>query len=112
MQKPKNDLQHRIAARIAAETAAARLFTLQLSEDMMLKAAYTAFAFEPEALDQLRTAFRQEYHEWRLKLEEDNRDDKELWYSSEVHERELRQIMGEYYEDKDARYGLGGKERK
>lgn len=109
---PKNDLQHRIAARIAVEKAAARLFTLQLSEDMMLKAAYTAFGFAPEALAQLRDAFRQEYHEWRLKLEDDNRDDKELWYSSEVHERELRQIMGEYYEDKEARYGLGGKEKK
>lgn len=108
---PKNDLQHRIAARIAVEKAAARLFTLQLSEDMMLKAAYTAFGFAPDDLAQLRSAFRKEYHEWRLKLEEDNRDDKELWYSSEVHERELRQIMGEYYEEKDARYGLTRKEK-
>ena len=102
----KNDLQHRIAARIAVEKAAARIFTLQLSEDIMLKAAYTAFGSSPEELDKLRTAFRQEYHEWRIELEKDHKDDKDLWYSSEVHERDLRQILGEFYEEKDLRYGV------
>ena len=102
----KNDLQHRIAVRIAAEKAAARLFTLQLSEDIMLIAAEEEFGFAPEALERLRNRFRNAYHEWRLKLEEDNKDDKELWYSQEVHERNLRQIMGEYYEPKELRYGL------
>ena len=51
-----------------------------------------------------------EYEEWREKLEEDDKDDKELWYSTEVYEQELRQILGEYYEDKETRYGL--KERR
>lgn len=102
----KNDLQHRIAARIAVEKAAARLFTLQLSEDIMLMAAAEEFGFAPEALDKLRARFRMEYMEWRKKLEEDHKDDKELWYSMEVHERNPRQILGEFYEEKDLRYGV------
>lgn len=104
----KNDLQHRIATRIAVEKAAARLFTLQLSEDIMLMAAAEEFNFSPEDLDKLRNRFRSEYHEWRLALEEDHKDDKDLWYSSEVHERNLRQILGEFYEPKELRYGTGG----
>lgn len=106
----KNDLKRRIDARIAVERAKARIFAVQLSEDIALKGAYTAFGFEPEALDTLRNAIRVEYEEWREKLEEDDKDDKDLWYSSEVHEREMRQILGEYYEDKEIRYGL--KERR
>ena len=102
----KNDLQRRIGVRIAEEKAKARLFTLQLSEDIMLMAAYEEFGFAPEALEKLRNRFRNEYHEWRIKLEEDHKDDKELWYSMECHERNLRQIMGEYYEEKDLRYGV------
>ena len=102
----KNDLQHRIAMRVAIETAKARLFTLQLSEDIMLIAAEEEFGFAPEALERLRSRFRNAYHEWRVKLEEDNKDDKDLWYSQEVHERNLRQIMGEFYEPKELRYGL------
>ena len=102
----KNDLQHRIAARISVEKAKARMFTLQLSEDIMLIAAEEEFGFAPEALEKLRSRFRQAYTDWRLKLEEDNKDDKELWYSMEIHERNLRQILGEFYEEKDLRYGV------
>ena len=106
----KNDLKRRIDATIAVEKAKERIFTLQLSEDIMLRAAHTAFGFAPEALDKLRNTFRLEYEEWRLKLEEDHKDDKDLWYSMGVHERELRQILGKYYEEQEIRYGL--KERR
>ena len=104
----KNDLQRRIALRIAEERAKARMFTVQLSEDIMLIAAEEEFGFAPEALDQLRNRFRIEYEDWREKLETDHKDDKDLWYLQEVHERNLRQILGEYYEDKEIRYGLKG----
>ena len=100
----KNDLQYRIAVREQIAREQGQHFGVKLSEDMMLKAAYVAFESTPEALDKLRAEFRNQYIEWSDKIGEDYKWDKELWYSSEVHEREMRSILGEYYEEKEDRF--------
>lgn len=71
----------------------------------MLRAAYETFHCLPEELDRLRKKFREIYHERSESIHEDSKwDKKDLWYSSEVNEREMREIMGEYYEEPDNRF--------
>lgn len=99
----KNDLQRSTERRISLERNRMKLFTIQVSEDIMLKAAYTAFDMSPEDLLKLRDAYRQEYREFQHKFAEDYKYDKDVWYASELHERDLRLILGDYYEDLDHR---------
>lgn len=100
----KSGLLNNIAKQVAEERFWARVQAVQLSEDIALKAAYVVFGCTPEDLNKLRAAIREEYDEWCDKIDKDYKYDKQLWYSDEVHERELRSILGEYYEEKEQRY--------
>lgn len=100
----KNELYRVTKGKLSLELGRVKVFAIQVSEDIMLKAAYTAFDMTPEDLVALRDAYRKEFQEWRKNLAEDCRYDKDAWYASEVHERDMRLILGDHYEDFESRF--------
>lgn len=100
----KNDLQRNIERKVTLERQRMKRFVIQVSEDIMLKAAYTAFDMSPDDLAKLRTAYRKEYQEFQHTFSDDYKYDKDVWYASEVHERDLRLILGDHYECSNDRF--------
>lgn len=81
--------------KISAAKAETRKLTLLLSEDMVRIAAYEVLGASPEVQEKMVERFRAGHKDWSTEVVKD--DDKDFWYSLEVHERNMREVMGDTY---------------
>lgn len=70
----------------------------------MLRAVYDVLECPPDEMNHIRETYRNLYNERSDSIHDDSRWDKQLWYSTEQNERELRVALGEYYEEPEERY--------
>jgi hypothetical protein len=80
------------------------MFAIQQSKDMMLIAAGDALGFGPERAKRLGDAFDAVFTEYCATLVEDNKCDKDNWYTRAKIDERLKQICGEHFVPWEERY--------
>ena len=82
-----------------------RDFCLQFCGDIMLIAANAEFGFGPERLKKLHDTYEAAYDEYADLIINDTKYDKDMEYAKGKIDMKLQQIMGEYFEPWEERYG-------
>ena len=77
----------------------ARVYTL---DDVTI--ALGRMGFTHEQFEQFRDTYAAVADEGAGELLEDAKTDKELWYSTECKDRELREYLGDLYAEREVRY--------
>ena len=105
MAKPVNHYLAGIEARNNRKLRAAQDFFTQYCADMMLIAANEALGCGPKRLKLLFETFCAAYAEYGDLLAKDQKTDKDYTYLRGKLDLKLQQIMGEYFQPWEERYG-------
>lgn len=105
MAKGVNPLLLGLQRKHQAELNGMRDFVQQLCCDVMLIAANAEFGFGPERLKRLHNTYEDAYDEYADLIIEDAKIEKDLDYAKGKIDMKLKQILGDYFEPWEERYG-------
>lgn len=105
MAKGVNPLIAGLQRKHQAELDGMRDFVQQLCCDVMLIAANAEFGFGPERLKKLHDTYEAAYDEYADLIRSDAQYDKGLEYAKGKIDLKLKQILGDYFESWEQRYG-------
>lgn len=89
---------------VSNQVAASRHIHSQMCKDAALLAANKVFNMGPSRAPEFSEAFDEALRDIAVMTIKDGKDDKQLWYTKEKVDRELKRICGEHFVPWEDRY--------